>query len=222
MSRDWTCAPSAEIWTSNHWAHKGWFTGTYFLLQWDRCQWALESMWEKNRNLNKSPRIPTRTNTINSMGLWADCLWCPTIFYYHCASYADDQDTTLHQAFPYPVSPVALTVLHLLYAGSSQRTNNPLPFPFLVSDEGSGFILWTGRKTELDLNPLMHTMTLGIEDTHTGATIQGLANWKLAQHRLIIWSCVGLKIWCTELLISQICPCYLSLWGFVDVNCTGL
>lgn len=179
-------------------------------------------MWEENRNLNKSSRIPTRTNSINSMGLWADCRWCPTIFYSNCASYPDDQDTTLPQSLPYPVSPMALTVLDLLYAGSWQRTNNPLPFPFFVSDEGLAFILWTGRKTELGLNPLMHTMTLGIEDTHTNATVQGLANWKLAQHRLIIWSCVGLKICSTELLISQIGPCYLSLWGFVDVNCTGL
>ena len=156
------------------------------------------------------------------MDLWADCLWCPTIFCSNCASYPDDQDTTLPQSLPYPVSPMALTVLHCLYAGSWQRTDNPLPFPFLVSDDGSGFILWTGRKTELGMNPMMHTMTLEIEDTYTDATGQGLANWKLAQHRLIIWSCVGLKSWCTEFLISQIVAYYLSLWGFVDVNCTGL
>lgn len=53
----------------------------------------------------------------------------------------------------------------------------------------------------------MHTITLGREDVYTDPTELGPAI-KFAGPRLIIYSCVGLRAQCAQLIISQIGPYY--------------
>ena len=78
----------------------------------------------------------------------------------------------------------------------------------------------TGRQSQMD--PLMKTITMTGEDTRTDPAGLGPSNWNVAGHRLLIYRSLGLRAQCPELIISQIGPYYLSLWGFLNINGTGL
>lgn len=153
---------------------KGQFRGTYFLLWWGRFLQELEPVWKESWTLNNNSQIPTRTKNINFTGLWAEpACWCPSIQLLQLSCLSWWWRNNAPQVVP--VSSISnithWTVGPLCWAMTKEWRSITLLMP--ASDEGSGSVLRTGRKTESRMDPLMHTAALGREDTHTGPTVLG-------------------------------------------------
>ena len=196
---------------------RGQFRGTHFLLWWERCQQNLEPGWEESRNKTSHWDQQHQLHMpLSWLRIGALLAHPPTVLLILMMKKPSCPSPSCTQYLQwYSLQGTAFVLGH----DKGMMVNCPSQAGWAMKVQVL-FTGQTGRQSQMD--PLMKTMTMTGEDTRTDPAGLGPTNWNVAGHRLLIYRSLGLRAQCPELIISQIGPYYLSLWGFVNINGTGL